>query len=137
MKIFSVLVLITVLGLSVLPLVANAQEKLVEQCTLIVDLSDVDTACTKGATVSALTTKAWGMCCALNAVYKITNWIFIVLVFLAVIFFLIGAYTLITAAGDPTKVASGRNYILYAIIGLAVAFLARAVPSVAKAIIGA
>lgn len=116
-----------------LPIVALAQQ-LPATCTLVRDLTDINPACTLGAAVNVET---FGMCCAINSLYTIINWIFIVLVAIAVILFLMGAFTLITAAGAPEKVAQGRNYILYAIIGLAVALLARAVPAVARALIGA
>ena len=78
-----------------------------------------------------------GMCCLLNTLYNITDWIFLVLVALAGIFVIIGAMTLLMAAGDPTKVSSGRSYILFAMMGLLVAFLAKAVPNIVKMIMGA
>ena len=103
-------------------------------CTLVRVLTDINPACTAGAAVNIET---FGMCCAINSLYVVINWIFIVLVAIAVVLFLMGAFTLVTAAGSPEKVAQGRNFILYAIVGLAVALLARAVPAVARALIGA
>ena len=132
-KILPVLILFAL----VLPVVVFAQGTLPEGCTIAGDLSDIDPACFEGAFVSETVTDAWGACCAVNTIVRIADFIFIVLVFLAVIFFLLGAFTLITGAGAPEKVASGRSYILYAVFGLAAALLARAVPAIARFLIGA
>lgn len=115
----------------VLPAIALAQPT---ACTLVEDLTDIDAACISGATVQIAD---FGACCAVNAIYKVVDFVFVILIGLAIFLFLIGAFMLITAGGNPEKVTSGRNYILYAIVGLAVAMLARAVPAVARLVIGA
>ena len=129
-RILPVLILLTL----VLPAVALAQP---ETCNITRTITIGSGAslftCPTGPSVSITD---YGQCCALNALYKISDVIFVILLALAIIFFLLGAGTLIIAAGTPEKVQSGRNYILYAIIGLAVAFLARAVPGVAKFFVG-
>ena len=76
------------------------------------------------------------MFCVMNTLYSITDWIFVILVALAGIFVIIGAFTLLTAAGSPEKVTSGRNYILYAAIGLIVGLLAKAIPSLVRMVSG-
>jgi len=68
--------------------------------------------------------------------YSITDWIFVILVGLAGIFVIIGAMNLLTSAGDPAKVTSGRNYIMYAAIGLVVGLLSKAVPALVRLISG-
>ncbi len=78
-----------------------------------------------------------GVCCLLNALYNVTDWFFVIIVALAGIFVVIGAMTLLMSAGDPSKVSSGRNYIMYAIIGLIVGFLAKAIPSIVRLAVGA
>lgn len=42
------------------------------------------------------------------------------LIAVAVLVFIFGVVTYITAAGDETKVAAGRKYVLYGILGLVV-----------------
>ncbi len=133
-KILPALILFTLVLSLVLPVVVLAQVSPPTTCKLVQNLTAIDKACTKGASVSI---EQLGACCAVNAIYRITDFIFIVLVAIAILFFLLGAYTLITAAGAPENVARGRNYILYAIVGLAFALLARAVPAIAKLLIGA
>jgi hypothetical protein len=55
----------------------------------------------------------------------------------AVLFTIIGAFSILNFGGEPNKVIAGINYILYAVIGSIVAFLTKTIPSIAKAIIGA
>ncbi|MDP2864248.1 MAG: hypothetical protein Q8N73_01145 [bacterium] len=77
-----------------------------------------------------------GACCLLQAIYNVTDWIFVFLIALATVFVIIGAFLLLTAAGAPERIASGRNYIIYAAVGLAVAFLSKAIPGIVKLIVG-
>ena len=77
-----------------------------------------------------------GVCCFLNTLYNVTDWIFVILVGVASIFVIIGAMNLLMSAGDPSKVSSGRNYIMYAAIGLIVGFLAKAIPAIVKLAVG-
>ena len=77
-----------------------------------------------------------GICCILQATYNVTDWIFVFLIALATVFVIIGAIFLLTAAGAPERIASGRNYIIFAVVGLAVGFLAKAIPGIVKLIVG-
>ena len=76
-------------------------------------------------------------CCILNSLYNVTDVIFFILLGIATIYVILGAMNLLMSAGDPSKVASGRNHIVYAMIGLLFAFLARAIPAIVKSIVGA
>jgi len=132
-KILSALISASVLAGTLVPMIALAQAT---QCTLRYSMTDLDTNCYAGRTVSETITKLWGMCCILDALYTATNWIFIALAIVVMLLIAWGGFTIATAAGAPEKVASGRNYILYALIGLAVALLAKALPSVVRALLG-
>lgn len=81
-------------------------------------------------------TEHWGIICLLNTIYRITDWIFYILMAFVGVMIVIGAFTIITAGGAPDKVSSGRNYVLYAVIGMVVAFFARAIPTIVKTVIG-
>jgi len=102
-------------------------------CAMKYDLIDVDAACTKSAVVKI---EDYGLCCIINTLYSITDWIFVILVSLTGLFVIIGAFNLLTSAGSPDKVTSGRNYIMYAAIGLIVALLAKAIPNMVEKIAG-
>jgi hypothetical protein len=77
-----------------------------------------------------------GSCCLLDTIYTVTDWIFYLATAVAIIFIVLGAFSIITAGGSPEKVTSGRNYILYAVIGLIVGLMAKGIPALARAILG-
>ncbi len=77
----------------------------------------------------------WGGGCILNTVYRITDLIFMILIIIAVIIGLAGGYNILTAGGNAEKVNKGRDLILYAILGMVVAFFARAIPSIVAMVI--
>ena len=118
----------------ILPAMVSAQmTEAPQNCELGYDFTSVDPACSEGATISIAD---HGMCCLLNTIYSVTDWIFIILVGLAGIFVIMGAVVILTAGGTPEKLTTGRNYILYAAIGLLIAFLAKAIPGIVKLLAG-
>ncbi len=78
-----------------------------------------------------------GLCCLLGTINYAVNWIFTFMIALTIIFVLLGAYNILTAAGSDEKITKGKNYIMFAAIGLALALMARAVPAIVKYIAGA
>jgi len=62
-----------------------------------------------------------------DTIQVLIDWLFYILIFAAVVVIIMAAYSFLTAAGDPDKVSKGRNYIIYALVALVVAFLARAI----------
>jgi len=137
-KIFSLLALASFISLGILTFASFVQaqtttEGVLEGCTIT----------QSGALLSGCTTECnfntnakCGVCCFLNTLYNVTDWIFVILVGVASIFVIIGAMNLLMSAGDTTKVSSGRNYIMYAAIGLIVGFLAKAIPAIVKLAVG-
>ncbi len=67
---------------------------------------------------------------------NVINWIFIILLVIAVIFILMAAYYFVTASGNPEQVTRARNFVLYALVGVLVAFMARGLVALIKAIVG-
>ena len=65
-----------------------------------------------------------------------TDWAFLVIVAIVVILVILGALNIMTSAGSPEKVKAGRDQIMYAAIGMLIAIIARAVPSIVRAIVG-
>lgn len=66
----------------------------------------------------------------------VANWIFGILILLAVVFVLVAAFRYLTAAGDPEKVKSASNTLIYAAIAVAVALLARGIPALVGSFFG-
>ncbi len=72
----------------------------------------------------------------INLLNTITNWLFAILIALAVIFIIIAAFKYLTAGGDPEKVKSANHSLIYAVVAIAVAIVAKAIPLLVKNIIG-
>ena len=67
---------------------------------------------------------------------RVINWIFSVLILLAVAFVFIAAYKYLFAAGNPESVKDANKMIMYAAIAMAVALLAWSLPALMEAILG-
>ncbi len=65
---------------------------------------------------------------------NITNYLFGILLATAVIFFIIAGFNFVTAQGDPEKVKRARDFVLWAIIGLLVAFVSVGLVNFIKAL---
>lgn len=68
---------------------------------------------------------------------KVTSWLFIALLFMAFIFIIIGGFTYVSSKGDPKAIASAKNYIIYALIGVAVGVLAKGLVYLVCNVLGA
>ena len=147
-KIIPTLIFLSLLAVIFSPILVGAQEKVPNCCklsrTIILDGVTYDKDKTVGSEdICYLTgqapdksTKEWGLLCLLSATSVITDWIFTFLMALVGVMVILGAFTLTTAAGSPEKIKKGKDYILYAAIGLIVALLAKAVPALIKSLLG-
>jgi len=66
----------------------------------------------------------------------IGNWMFGLLLALAVIFLLYAAFLYLTAAGDSAKTDKAKDIIIYAIVAIVVAVLAKGIIMVAQSLVG-
>jgi len=64
------------------------------------------------------------------------SWLFIVLMALSVIFIILAAFSYLTAGGDEEKVKGAHKKIVWAIVAIAVAFLAQGVAYVIAELLG-
>jgi hypothetical protein len=145
-KLLTALILVSFLGLVAAPALVSAAEppSEISGCTMRHDLTS--TAWTdKGFNCPDATNDCefentvgytCGSCCIVDTIYTITDWVFIIVISIAAIMVIIGAFNIITAGGNTEKVTSGRNYIIFAIAGLIVALLAKAIPAIARNMLG-
>lgn len=78
------------------------------------------------------------VCCGPNSVIvRVMNWLFTILLIIAAIFIIVAAYFFVTASGDPDKTKRARDFVLYALIGVLVAFAARGLVELVRIISGA
>ena len=64
-------------------------------------------------------------CCLIDKILTVGDYIFAAILVVAIIFILLSAWSFLTSSGEPEKVKKARNYLLFAVIGIAVAFLAK------------
>jgi len=67
----------------------------------------------------------------------ITNYIFYLAIIIAPVMIIIGAFMFMTSAGDPKKVSTGKNIILWTVVGLAVILFSKGIMSLIKSVLGA
>ena len=65
----------------------------------------------------------------------IVNWAFYFLLVISALFLIIAGFYFVTAQGDPEQIKKARNMVLYALIGLGVAVLSRAIVSWLRTVI--
>ena len=66
----------------------------------------------------------------------IIKFIFYIAVVIAPLMAIIGAFYILTAGGDPKKIGTGKNIIIYTLIGLAIIMLARGLIAMIEQVIG-
>jgi hypothetical protein len=95
-------------GLLIVPLIGLAQSSLNNPTSQDAGDWELDICCDEGSMLDNL-----------------FNGLFIVLLVVAAISILIAGVFFVTAQGDPDKVAKARQFVLYALIGVLVAFAAK------------
>lgn len=58
---------------------------------------------------------------------RLLNWMFTLLMIVAVMFILYAAFIYLTAGGDPEKVKTASNQLIYAAVAIAVALVAQGI----------
>lgn len=65
------------------------------------------------------------------------RWIFTAAILLSIVMVLVAAFEYLRAGGDPGKVKTANNRLIFVAIGIAVAILARTLPVLVGSIVGA
>ncbi len=66
---------------------------------------------------------------------RIVGYIFTILMIVAVIFILRAAFTYLTAGGDPARVGTAHNSLIYAAVAIAVGIVAYSVPLIVSSLL--
>jgi len=136
-----ILLSLVLVGLLIAPLLVWAQLAAPTQCNMKRDPTSILGGTCPLPPAAADFEKDYGgvrgsMCCLFSTIIYIVDWLFMIIMILVVILILLGAFTLITASGSEEGVKKGRNYIVFALVGVAVALLARALPYLIRSIMG-
>lgn len=67
----------------------------------------------------------WGELDVMVVLEKLTNSLFAILLIVAAIAIIIAGYYFVTASGDSEKTKKARDFVLYALVGVLVAFIAK------------
>jgi len=78
----------------------------------------------------------WGMICIVNTVMYVTNWIFYLMMIAVVIVFVVAAAMFMMSSGDAEKTKSAKGLMIYGVIGLVIALVAKLIPSVVRLVVG-
>jgi len=66
----------------------------------------------------------------------IIKWVFGFLIGIVVLMIIIAGYLFVTGGGNPEQIGKARNFLMYALIGLAIAVLSRGLVALVQMIIG-
>ena len=72
----------------------------------------------------------------INIICGIAGWLFIFLVVMAIIFVVLAAFNYLTSGGDPEKVKTASNQLIYAAVAIAVGLFAKALPLIVGSLLG-
>ena len=72
----------------------------------------------------------------LSLIGRVGDWISAIVLALAIIFILVSAFQFLTAAGNPEKISSARNMLIYALVAVAIAAVAWGLPDLVQSLIG-
>lgn len=62
-----------------------------------------------------------------SKVWNLTNWFFTFLLVLSIGVMVFAGFILLSSAGDPSKVDSGKKFLLWALVGFAVILLSKGI----------
>jgi len=72
----------------------------------------------------------------IDALRTLTDWLFVILVVIAVVFIILAGLQFITGGGDPTAVSAARTKLIWAAVGVGIALLSRGLPAAVQNLIG-
>tara|TARA_Y100000310_G_scaffold328264_1_gene396129 strand:- start:68 stop:511 length:444 start_codon:yes stop_codon:yes gene_type:complete len=71
----------------------------------------------------------------LQIIENVGNWVFAFFLAISLIFLIWGAFEFVIGQGEPQKISDAKQRLLWAVIGIAIALLANAVPYVLRSIL--
>ena len=77
-----------------------------------------------------------GLCCLLNSVYTVTDWIFIFLMALSALMIIIAGFLYATGGGNEKQLSTAKSMITAAVIGMIMLLSADIITTTVKALLG-
>lgn len=72
----------------------------------------------------------------IGLIEKASRWFLSIIIAISVLMILVGAFYYTTSGGSEDKVEKGKKYIIYAVVGIAIALLAQAIVSLTQQFVG-
>lgn len=73
----------------------------------------------------------------MEVIENITNWVFVVIMAIAVLVILLAAFRFLFAGGNPESVKGAQQMLLWAAVGILVALVARGIIALIRNVVGA
>lgn len=70
----------------------------------------------------------------IDIIETLVNWLFAIIIAIAVIMLLWAAFLWMTSSGDETKVSDARKTLIYALVGVAVAVIAKGLVAIVQSL---
>ena len=127
--------------------VFSQAEKPIECCKLQHDMNSIDGACDEGDIVAPnagahcpiggidATTPKWGLCCTVDAIYTVADYIFLVFFIVAIIAFAVAGYFFLFGGADPNTLSKAKSMVFWGSIAVVVVVLSKVIPAAVKAIV--
>jgi len=87
-------------------------------------------------TVSPSSPPAYSADQALGIITTVINYVFGFLLAIVVLMIIVAGYLFVTGGGNPEQIGKARNFLMYALIGLAIAVIARGLVALVGRILG-
>jgi len=85
--------------------------------------------------VTTVPTNVTSISAVITVINTLANWVFAILLALAVIMLLLAAFNWLTSGGNEEKVGSARKMLIWALVGIAVALAAKGLVLIVTALI--
>ena len=123
------------------------REKPSQCCKLSHDMTSIDPTCREGEIVApdtnveckwgtpTVTPYKWGLCCTVDAIYTVADYIFWIFFIIAVIAFVVAGYFFIVGGADPGTLSKAKAMVFWGSIAVVVVVLSKVIPAAIKAIV--
>jgi len=131
-KLLVALLAVSLIGMFLAPLATTSAQapEMETECTVSQDVVD-----DYGDTCGGCSGNVWNegadtencqpICCVLTTVENVQTWFFWIVLVIALIMLLWGAVQFMTAGGNEDQTATARRTLIYALIGIAVAYFSQ------------
>ncbi|MGC9031357.1 MAG: pilin [Minisyncoccia bacterium] len=79
---------------------------------------------------------SWAMFCFYGTITTISHLIFYIISVPAILFFIWGAFLMVSSSGNPEQFSKGKSFIIFTLIGFSIALLSKFLPNILQFFLG-